>query len=120
MSALSPALASAHAGGRPDTRGNTADRARHKAWLLSPAAPFGGNGWAVPCHHCGRTLTAESMEVDRFPICGHDGGSYRRGNIVPACIDCNRSRSRRGAVCRMGGQLQIGLDLVVKEVAHAG
>lgn len=101
-----------HANGR----GNAADRARRKRWLLSPASGHHGNGWSVPCHHCGRALITETLEVDRYPLCGHAGGNYRRGNIVPACADCNRTRcSRRGAPCRVKGQLAM-----FGEVAHAG
>jgi len=100
-----------------DARGNCYDRAARKAWLLSPAAPFGGNGRTVPCYWCVRALTAETVEIDRWPVCGHAGGSYRRDKIVPACKSCNAGRCTRAAApCRGGGQL--GLDLVVKEVAH--
>lgn len=30
------------------------------------------------------------MEVDRHPLEGCKGGTYRRDNIVPACAACNR------------------------------
>lgn len=40
-------------------------------------------------------------EVDRFPICGHDGGRYVRGNIVPSCPSCNAKRcGKAGGRCR--------------------
>lgn len=99
MSALAPQLAAAHAGGRPDTRGNAYDRARRKRWLLSPEAGHGGTGISVPCRWCGRRLVASTVEADRWPICGHAGGSYRRGNIVPACRDCNAGRCSGAAPC---------------------
>lgn len=31
-------------------------------------------------------------EIDRFPVCGHDGGTYKRDNIVPSCARCNKRR----------------------------
>ncbi len=95
-----------------DARGNAYDRAARKGFLLDQ-----GDGWSVPCRWCGRRLTWDTLEVDRWPVCGHAGGSYRRDNIVPAFADCNRTRcSRRGAPCQMPGQL----ELVAREVAHAG
>ena len=102
-----------------DGRGNARDRRTRKRWLLSEAAGFGGDGQHVPCRWCGRELDTFTVEADRWPLCGHAGGSYRRGNLVPACADCNRTRcSRRGAVCRTGPVVQ--LELVAREVAHAG
>ena len=60
---------------------------------MSEGAGFGGNGRTVRCYHgCGTLLTASSLEVDRFPVCGHDGGRYTRDNIVPACRSCNLFR----------------------------
>lgn len=47
---------------------------------------------AVACFWCARRLTYRRLEVDRHPLCGHSGGSYRRNNIVPACRRCNASR----------------------------
>jgi hypothetical protein len=99
-----------------DGRGSAYDRRARKAWLLSAQAGFGGNGQAVPCYWCRCPLTSATVEADRFPLCGHSGGGYRRDNIVPACGDCNRTRcSRRGAVCRVRAAAQPEL-----EVRHAG
>lgn len=33
-----------------------------------------------------------TWDVDRYPVCGHRGGRYVRGNIVVSCPSCNRSR----------------------------
>jgi hypothetical protein len=77
-----------------DPRGNTHDRRVRRDWLLSAQAGFGGNGRTVPCFHCGKKLRKPT--VDRFPICGHDGGRYTRDNIVPACTRCNFGRHARG------------------------
>lgn len=76
-----------------DRRGNNRDRALRRAYLLSAAAGFDGNGETVLCFwKCGTVLDAATLEVDRFPIAGVDGGSYRRDNIVPACASCNGRR----------------------------
>lgn len=85
-----------------DKRGSSADRRRRRAWLLSPEAgilqdgefvAFGGDGESVPCWwKCGREVTDSTVEADRII----PGGSYRRGNIVPACRPCNLARSDDG------------------------
>jgi hypothetical protein len=69
--------------------GNSYDRAARKRFLLSPEAGFGGDSRTVECNWCGDPLTLETITVDRFPDCGHNGGTYRRNNIVPACQPCN-------------------------------
>lgn len=74
-----------------DPRGNNRDRARRRLWLL---ATF-GDGERCPCFHCGAELTYATLETDRYPICGHDGGRYTRDNIVPACKRCNGGRCSR-------------------------
>lgn len=75
---------------RPDLRGNSQDRRRRKTWLLSL-----GDGKSVPCHWCGKRLTRSTVESDRHPIKGEDGGRYTRDNIVPACRSCNASDKGR-------------------------
>lgn len=71
-----------------DLRGSSYGRRARKLWLL---ARF-GDGAMAPCAWCGRLLDYGSMEVDRFPVCGHDGGRYTRDNVVPACSSCNGTR----------------------------
>lgn len=71
-----------------DARGNSRDRAARRAWILSPAAGFGGNGATVPCVHCHKIVTADLMHVDRIV----PGGTYRRNNIQPSCAKCNHDR----------------------------
>lgn len=77
---------------KQDLRGNTRDRSRRRRWLLSPAAGFGGDGITVPCTWCPTRLTYTTLEVDRWPICGHNGGRYSRSNVVPSCGPCNKKR----------------------------
>lgn len=95
-----------------DPRGNTHDRRVRRHWIMSPAAGFGGTGKTVPCFHCGSRLR-KRIEIDRYPICGHNGGRYTRDNIVPACKRCNNRRSIR---CRLG---QCDRQAVVHEIARA-
>lgn len=45
----------------------------------------------------------KTWQVDRFPVCGHLGGKYVRGNIVIACPTCNAGRCRSSHTeCRSG------------------
>lgn len=67
-----------------DRRGNARDRARRRAWLWSSAPPL--------CFHCGADVERGTFEVDRWPVPGHLGGSYRRGNVVIACRRCNGTK----------------------------
>ena len=69
-------------------RGSAEDRRRRRRWILKTF----GNGKRAPCRWCGRQLDRATLTVDRHPICGHDGGRYVRGNVVPACSSCNSSR----------------------------
>lgn len=70
-----------------NSRGSSYARRSRKLWLL---ATF-GDGETAPCSFdgCLVVLTFETIEVDRFPIPGHEGGRYVRGNIRPACHDHN-------------------------------
>lgn len=72
-----------------DSRPKARDRRRQRAWLMT-AAEFGGDGATVPCFHC--AAPTAHPEIDRYPICGHRGGRYVRGNIVPSCAPCNLGR----------------------------
>jgi len=71
-----------------DIRGNAKNRRQRRQWLLTTF----GDGKSAPCFHCQKPLTDKTLEVDRYPVCGHDGGRYVHGNIVPACADCNKKR----------------------------
>lgn len=70
-----------------EKRGNNKDRAARKRWLLSHF----GTGTKVDCAHCERELNYDTVTADRI-IPGHEGGSYRRENIIPSCILCNKKR----------------------------
>lgn len=81
-----------------NARGSSKDRAARRAWLVTPAAGWGGNGQMAPCALglpvCQGWVTVATMHVDRI-ICGADGGRYVRSNIRPTCAPCNQSRSNR-------------------------
>lgn len=69
-----------------NARGSAASRRARKLWLLETF----GDGEQAPCGFgCGTLLTFETITVDRYPIPGCQGGTYRRGNIRPACEPCN-------------------------------
>lgn len=81
----------------PDIRGSSHDRRARRAFLV---VKFGSHsGKTLPCFHCGRRMHAQkhAWEVDRYPICGHDGGRYTRDNIVPSCSGCNATRCSPGS-----------------------
>jgi hypothetical protein len=85
--------------GRSNTneRGSSYDRRARREWVLSPAAPFGGDGEKVPCWECGAMVSAKTMHIDRI-IPGEAGGRYVRANIRPHCGPCScRSGQRRTA-----------------------
>lgn len=70
--------------GGADRRGNALNRRRRKEWLLREF----GDGSTAPCFSCRRPLTYDTVTVDRI-VPGERGGTYRRGNIRPACLPCN-------------------------------
>lgn len=75
-------------------RGSSANRRARKQWLLDA---FGDGRTAACSFGCGTVVDIESISVDRYPIPGCQGGTYRRGNIRPACGPCN---SRHGGGLR--------------------
>lgn len=38
---------------------------------------------------------AQRWQLDRYPVCGHNGGQYRIGNVVPCCPQCNARRCHK-------------------------
>ena len=79
-----------------DDRGNTADRAARRAYLLRAF----GDGTTARCYRfdvCGAVLDDSTITVDRV-VPGRDGGRYTRDNIRPACGPCNSETG--GALAR--------------------
>lgn len=70
-----------------DKRGNVYDRRARREFLMKKF----GNGRTIPCYWCGKRMRTK-FEVDRYPICGHAGGTYVRENLVASCKKCNASR----------------------------
>lgn len=66
--------------------GSSYDRRRRKQWLLDT---FGNGVTALCSFGCGTLVDIVTLTVDRFPIPGVHGGTYRRENIRPACGPCN-------------------------------
>lgn len=69
-------------------RGSSYARRRRRLWLVEEF----GDGELVACFlqlspHCLWVLDADTVSPDRL-VLGADGGSYRRGNIQPACGPC--------------------------------
>lgn len=78
-----------------NVRGSAEARRRRKQWLLDTF----GDGIHAVCSFagCDTILDFDTITVDRYPVPGIDGGSYRHGNIRPACGTCN---SRHGNALR--------------------
>ncbi|QHB37391.1 HNH endonuclease [Mycobacterium phage BirdsNest] len=77
-----------------DKRGSSYDRRARREWLVSTAAPWGGDGEKVPCWECGAMVSTATMCVDRI-IPGEEGGTYRRDNIRPHCPTCSHRQGYR-------------------------
>jgi hypothetical protein len=83
--------------------GSAANRRARKLWLLSE---FGDGATALCSFGCGTVLTFTTMTVDRYPLGGNAGGTYRRGNIRPACGPCNSSHGSNEMHARLGHKLK--------------
>ena len=83
-----------------NSRGGSDERRKRKLWLL---ATF-GDGIKAPCSYCQQMVDYDTISVDRYPVMGCDGGTYRRENIRPACrYERSLARARRHGPA---GQLQ--------------
>lgn len=74
-----------------NSTGNSEDRRRRREWMWREFSKRG----RIRCHWCPRWMTKREFQVDRHPVCGHSGGRYVRGNIVPACPKYNGGRCNR-------------------------
>jgi 5-methylcytosine-specific restriction endonuclease McrA len=75
-------------------RGSSYDRRARRAWLLSPASGFGGDGVKVACWECGAMVSDKTIHVDRI-VPAHQGGRYVRANIRPHCPTCSHREGQR-------------------------
>jgi hypothetical protein len=85
-------------------RGNTKQRRARRQYLVDTF----GDGTTVECHlrishACAQSatiLTVDDVTIDCHPIPRHEGGTYVRENIRPACMPCQR---------RQGGLMSVAL-----------
>ena len=91
-----PARPSVRGTNNSSTRGSSYDRRARRAFL---SEKFGTASGGVKCFWCDKVMY-EPFEVDRWPVCGHDGGRYTRDNIVPSCSSCNNNRCTTAKNCR--------------------
>lgn len=76
-------------------RGSSYDRERRRAWLLSEAAGWGGDGETVPCWECGVLCGPDDVGLvcDRI-VPAERGGTYARTNIAPHCELCSHRQGQ--------------------------
>lgn len=68
-----------------------AARERNKASELKKTEWWRALKSAGTCHYCGRKVGPEDITMDHVvPVAR--GGTSTKGNIVPACLDCNRDK----------------------------
>jgi hypothetical protein len=84
-----------------NVRGSAESRRRRKQWLLDTF----GDGTTAACfvETCTTVLSFTTITVDRIHL-GMDGGSYRRGNIRPACGFHNSSEGSKAMWARRRGE----------------
>jgi hypothetical protein len=66
-----------------------------------------GDGTTVACAFgCGLMLVMDTITLDRFPVSGYDGGTYRRENVRAACGPCNSQDGSNRMHIRYGHTLR--------------
>lgn len=70
-------------------------KSRGRSWGLTAEAYYALV--ALPCHYCGDKLTTFGVGLDRID----NAKGYEPGNVLPACRDCNHTRSNRFSVEEM-------------------
>lgn len=87
-----------------NARGNTVQRRQRKIWLLATFSPELGPEQAWCSFGCGTVVDIKTVSVDRYPIAGCDGGTYRQGNIRPACLPCNSTHGSSVRRAKVGSE----------------
>lgn len=78
---------------------NSRDRLRLKQHCLDRD----GDGVQVKCAGtCGGMVTIATASLDRFPVAGYDGGTYRQSNVRLMCVPCNSSDGSMSMHRRLG------------------
>lgn len=67
----------------------TADRQRLRQWVLD----WWGDGQTCKCVGCDTWLDNQTLTLDRYPVPGKFGGTYRRNNVRPMCYVCNHGHN---------------------------
>ena len=71
----------------------TQKKERHKARELRESQWWKRRLAKGTCHYCGRQTTPRQLTMDHVvPI--SRGGRSTRGNVVPACKDCNNKKKQ--------------------------
>ena len=66
-------------------------RERAKARVLRKSVWWQQQIQAGVCHYCGKKVGPEALTLDHVvPVAR--GGTSTKGNVVPACKDCNNSK----------------------------
>lgn len=78
-----------------NARGSSYQRAIRRQWLVSTF----GDGHLCHCYRCDLVLTVDTVSADRI-IPGAEQGTYRRGNIRPACQPCQSTTGGRLGAAR--------------------
>lgn len=87
---------------------NSKQRGRLKAFLLERD----GDGETAPCAgRCGRRLVVAEITLDRWPVSGHDGGTYRRNNVRAMCGPCNSSDGSLQMHIRLGHKVKVTVTI---------
>ena len=66
-------------------------RERHKARLLRQSAWWRRKIGPGLCHYCGQRHQPQELTMDHLVPLGR-GGKSVKGNLVPACKDCNNKK----------------------------
>ena len=68
-------------------------REKHKARVLRNSQWWKRKLSKGKCHYCGRNVAAGELTMDHVvPIAR--GGESRKGNVVPACKECNNKKKQ--------------------------
>ena len=66
-------------------------REREKARVLRKSAWWLQQLQSGTCHYCGKRVGAEALTMDHVvPVAR--GGTSSKGNVMPACAACNKSK----------------------------
>lgn len=101
--------------GYVDKRGSNRNRAARRAWLLKTfdvdLGPEQARCALKLSASCQIIVDTQSLSVDRIEM----GGSYRRGNIQPACKPC---QDRQGGIATATGPNREMIE-AYRDVVHA-